>query len=381
MPLSLSSLIGEENEALLAEEYGLNRDEFNDLQLDLQQAVSLRKNSVATITEDDLLQQAALNYLSFLIGCAFGRWDNSFTGSDNISDVYEKLPCQPPAFKISAFNGYIELNGISDIDSDKSLTRKIETITLDNSDEVDRAFSLCGMKDLSFFLSKTSAFFDYHLKQYSQNRRPSPIYWPLQTPSGSYTLWVYYHRLTEQTLYICINDFLEGPKGKLTEITDALNALRNKTARSSAEEKELSRFTDLEAELKDFRDELLRLAKFWKPNLNDGVQITAAPLWKLFQHKQWQKKLKETWDKLEKGDYDWAHLAYNIWPERVLRKCHEDRSLAIAHNVENEFWEEVEIPVIRRGKDSGETKVEWQPKKLNEDALKKIIFQKIAELK
>jgi hypothetical protein len=37
--------------------------------------------------------------------------------------------------------------------------------------------------------------------------------------------------------------------------------------------------------LKDFRDELLRIASFWKPNLNDGVQITAAPLWKLFQHK------------------------------------------------------------------------------------------------
>jgi predicted HTH domain antitoxin len=27
---------------------------------------------------------------------------------------------------------------------------------------------------------------------------------------------------------------------------------------------------------------------------------------------------KETWQKLEKADYDWAHLAYNYWPERVL---------------------------------------------------------------
>ena len=69
--------------------------------------------------------------------------------------------------------------------------------------------------------------------------------------------------------------------------------------------------------------------------LNDGVQITAAPLWKLFQHKPWQKVLKETWGKLEKGDYDWAHLAYSYWPERVKDKCRTDKSLAIAHGLED----------------------------------------------
>ena len=144
---------------------------------------------------------------------------------------------------------------------------------------------------------------------------------------------------------------------------------------------ELSKLTDFENELNDFRDELLRIAKFWKPNLNDGVQITAAPLWKLFQHKPWQKKLKATWEKLEKGDYDWAHLAYSTWPERVLRKCHEDRSLAIAHDVEDDFWEEVEVPIIRRGKKTGKTKLEWRSKKLSEAELEELIRKKIAESK
>ena len=78
---------------------------------------------------------------------------------------------------------------------------------------------------------------------------------------------------------------------------------------------------EIERELRDFHDELLRLAKLpWRPNLNDGVQITAAPLWKLFRLPKWQKTLKETWQKLEKGDYDWAHLA--MWQcgsgDRVL---------------------------------------------------------------
>jgi hypothetical protein len=64
--------------------------------------------------------------------------------------------------------------------------------------------------------------------------------------------------------------------------------VRTKTGRSKQEEKDLERLLDFEQELKNFRDELLRVAKFWKPNLNDGIQITAAPLWKLFQHKPWQ---------------------------------------------------------------------------------------------
>jgi hypothetical protein len=89
------------------------------------------------------------------------------------------------------------------------------------------------------------------------------------------------------------------------------------------------------------------VAKFWKPNLNDGVEITAAPLWKLFQHKPWQKRLKGTWEKLEAGDYDWAHLAYSIWPDRVREKCKTDKSLAIAHDLEA-LYVEPEKPLKKR---------------------------------
>jgi len=90
----------------------------------------------------------------------------------------------------------------------------------------------------------------------------------------------------------------------------------------------------LEMDLKELRDTILKIAKDYAPNHDDGVQITAAPLWPLFQHKPWQKVLKDTWKKLEKGDYDWAHLAMNYWPDRVREKCKTDKSLAIAHGLE-----------------------------------------------
>ena len=70
-----------------------------------------------------------------------------------------------------------------------------------------------------------------------------------------------------------------------------------------------------------------------------GAQITAAPLWPLFRHKPWQKIVKDTWAKLEKGEYDWAHLAMDYWPERVREKCKADKSLAIAHGIEEIYVE------------------------------------------
>ena len=59
----------------------------------------------------------------------------------------------------------------------------------------------------------------------------------------------------------------------------------------------------------------------------------------------------------------------------MLKKCHTDRSLAISHDVEDDFWERVEVPVIRRGKDTGETKLEWHPIKLSETQLQALIRQ------
>jgi len=96
-------------------------------------------------------------------------------------------------------------------------------------------------------------------------------------------------------------------------------------------------------ELRVLLDEVKRVAPLWNPNLDDGVVINFAPLWRLVpHHKPWQKELKTTWEALCAGDYDWAHLAMHLWPERVVPKCATDRSLAIAHGFEDAFWVEDE---------------------------------------
>lgn len=318
-------------------------------------------------------QEFAESIISFAVGCLFGRWSATKEIDENL---LTEDPFANPGFTCPALQETvdkcvlaIEENSLSALISDWF-----------NKDAAWEANLLSDIQHRSIqdYIDRVGGFFSDHLNKYTKSKRIFPIYWPLQTPSGSYTLWVYYHRLNEQTLYTCVNDFVEP---KLAQVEQDLNGLRSKTARSSQEEKELEKLSDLASELRDFRDELLRLAKFWKPNLNDGVQITAAPLWKLFQHKAWQKKLKETWESLEKGDYDWAHLACSIWPERVLRKCHQDRSLAIAHDVEDHFWHEVEVPVKRGKKLTAETKLEWQPKDLSDAELSALVKQLAAEVK
>lgn len=88
--------------------------------------------------------------------------------------------------------------------------------------------------------------------------------------------------------------------------------------------------------------------------MNDGVILNFAPLWRLVpQHKSWQKECKSCWDKLVAGDYDWAHLALYLWPERVVPKCAEDRSVAIASDLEDVFWVEEDGKWKRRDVEAG----------------------------
>jgi hypothetical protein len=188
-------------------------------------------------------------------------------------------------------------------------------------------------------------FFLLHLRQYSKSRRKAPIYWPLSTPSGGYTLWLYYPAVTDQTLYTAANDFV-GPK--LEETSGLLAGLRNGPNRSEDEERRLDQLEGLQIELRELQNELLRLAPTWKPNHDDGVQIIAAPLWRLFQHRPWQIALKETWERLEKGDYDWSHLAMCYWPARVREKCRTDKSLAVAQDLEDLYEQPPEKPAARR---------------------------------
>lgn len=266
--------------------------------------------------------------LSWAVGVAFGRFDWRLATGEREAppepDPFDPLPTKSPSMLPDGAAPFHDHSGIlvDDQGHPHDLARLVEEVLARVHADVPG--------DVRQWLQRD--FFSLHLKLYSKSRRKAPIYWPLSTGSGSYTLWLYYPNLTGQTLYTVVNDFVEP---KLKQVSHDTATLRDKgAARSREDEKALEALQLLELELIDLRDTLLQIAPTYRPNHDDGVQITAAPLWQLFRHKPWQKILQETWSKLKKGDYDWAHSAMAYWPERVRQKCRTDKSLAIAHDLE-----------------------------------------------
>ncbi len=291
----------------------------------------------------------ATGLLSWAVGVAFSRFDWRLAAGERTAppepDPFDPLPAKNPGMLPDGAEPFHTHLGIlvDDPGHKHDLAHLIE--------EVLARVDAPAPADVRRWLQRE--FFPFHLQNYSKSRRKAPIYWPLSTASGAYTLWVYYPSLTSQTLYTAVNDFLEGPTGKLKQVEQEAAALRAKAARSRDEDRKLEALQDLETELVELRETLLRIAPTYHPNHDDGVQITAAPLWPLFLHKPWQKILKDTWAKLEKGDYDWAHLAMSYWPDRVREKCKTDKSLAIAHDLEHLYVEPEQKAAKPRGRKKG----------------------------
>lgn len=315
---------------------------------DRQSALAANEAEIGVDEESDeveiIEESSPLDELiSWSVGVAFGRFDWRLATGERAAppepEPFDPLPAKSPGMLPDGAAPYHRHAGI--LVDDPGHKHDLPRLMADVLETVDAQVD----EDLRRRLRRD--FFKYHLQQYSKSRRKAPIYWPLATASGNYTLWLYYPDLTDQTLFTAVNDFVEP---KLKQVDSELGNLRLAGAsRSRADEKRLEELSEFRDELADLRDTLLKVAPGYKPNHDDGVQITAAPLWLLFRHNPWQKVLKETWEKLKQGDYDWAHLAMAYWPDRVRERCVTDKSLAIAHDLEHLY---VEPEPARGGKNT-----------------------------
>jgi len=157
---------------------------------------------------------------------------------------------------------------------------------------------------------------------------------------ASYSVWLYIHAFNKDTLFRVQNEYMAP---KLRDERQQLDRLRAEagTTPSAAQSRAVEVQTTFVDELSSMLEEARRVASLWDPDLDDGVILNFAPLWRLVpQNRVWQKECRTAWEALVKGDYDWAHIAMRLWPERVIPKCAKDRSLAIAHHLDDVFWVE-----------------------------------------
>ena len=329
-------------------------------------AVSINEN-----TERDLVEAL----LSYLVGVVFGRWDVSTglaargpiariqpkpramycprgqlqneQGMPLARDDVQRMkregrwhyPLEVPWDGILVDDAGFNLPQPHRDDIVRRIRGVFDLLWKERAHEIEQeACEILGVSDLRDVFRRPAGFFQQHLKQYSKSQRKAPIYWPLSTSSGSYTIWIYYHRLNGQTLYTAVNQYIDP---KIGDVERGITRLEEEL--ESASGRDMARVTDrlnealtFRSELREFREELLRVAALpYQPNLNDGVLINAAPFHKLFRLRSWAKDTEECWNSLAKGQYEWAHLAYTIWPDRVREVCRQDRSIAIAHGLQD----------------------------------------------
>ena len=172
-------------------------------------------------------------------------------------------------------------------------------------------------------------FSKWHVKWYQKR----PVYWLLQSPRKLYGVYLFHERITKDTLFVVQRKYLDA-KIALTRQTLAEKRASAAGTGSARERRAFNKEADeaekLLADLEEFAKRLKAITdRGYDPDINDGVILNLAPLWEVLP--AWNKEPQKYWEGLQRGDYDWAHLAMKHWPERVKAKCRTDKSLAIAH--------------------------------------------------
>jgi hypothetical protein len=196
----------------------------------------------------------------------------------------------------------------------------------------DRVIEAGAGGELGKFLEK-DFFTGWHLKWY----RKRPVYWPLQSARRGYGFVLFHERVHRDTLYVLQRDYLDhklnGVRLGIGDLQGQLPRLGG-TARKQAE-RQLDRANQLLEELDEFAKTTARIVRQgYEPGedwIDDGVILRLAPLWELLP--LWKSEPSKHWQRLERGDFDWSHIAMSYWPDRVREKCRADKSLAIAHRV------------------------------------------------
>ena len=207
---------------------------------------------------------------------------------------------------------------------------------------------LIGCRNLQSYFESPTGFFDYHFKRYTKSRRKAPIYWPLSSEDGSYTYWVYYPKLDQNTLHTLIM--------MLRQENERLNSAIAATTDKAQE----TLLRGKQQQVEGMMDEINAVINAgYKPNHDDGVPVTSCPLVKLIAHRGWQKECADNWEKLQKGEYDWSHLAMSMFPARVTQKAKKDWCLALTHGLEHICENKPKEKKARKKKEDKQQKLDF----------------------
>jgi hypothetical protein len=297
--------------------------------------VARRRRELAVLPPD-YLRQAASGIVSFCFGLAIGRWSCA-SWNEVWEEFIEKDPFAldlhtSPAMAIHAGNTHGEFGDVKplivdDPASDLDVIRLMDVVfdRIWGPAAVTIVGELCeilGIKELREYFRKPAkgGFWEDHVTRYSKSRRQAPIYWLLQSPKRNYALWLYYHRLDKDLLFKALVTHV-GPKiqhenNRFDEMRKQKQIAADSGKGAKKIDKEIERQEDLISELREFEDNLRRVANFhFEPDLNDGVVLNIAPLHELVP---W-KEAGSYWGELLEGSYEWSSIGKQLRQKGMVK--------------------------------------------------------------
>jgi type II restriction/modification system DNA methylase subunit YeeA len=220
----------EENNRIFIDAHGL-QDELapkvplEEITLTCNPAYRYGGGKPAAELEELLLADTIREFVSYAVGCMFGRYSLDAPGlvlanqAEGLEDYRAKVPT--PTFEPDADNVIPVLDGDWFADDIAARFRRFLRVTFgeehfqENLAFVEEALG----KDIRRYFTRD--FFNDHVKRYKKR----PIYWLFSSPKGTFNALIYMHRYRSDTVSVVLNDYLREFRSKLEAYRRAQEAL------------------------------------------------------------------------------------------------------------------------------------------------------------
>ncbi|MBV6422082.1 MAG: hypothetical protein DAHOPDDO_03371 [Ignavibacteriaceae bacterium] len=240
--------------------------------------------------------ELAVRWISYAVGILMGRfnYEGIEADDDGICVLDEGHSDDLPKNVYQALE--ILLN-------EKEAKEVIETINegpTDNPIDVLRKFL-----NREFFIT-------WHIPMYKKR----PVYWLLQSSKKNYGFYLYNLKFNNTSLYQMVEKYI-NPKIQLEKNSYQSLFTQRDIVTDSKEKRRienlLSRSEELVAELEEFKKNVQEVIDLkFQPDIDDGVILNMAPLYKLIPWKEPEKFYKE----LQKGNYEWSTVSKQLFQKK-----------------------------------------------------------------
>ena len=273
----------EENNRIFIEAYGL-QDELTpevpieEITLTCNPAYRYGIRFSEEEREKRLLADTMAEFLSYAVGCMFGRYSLNKPGlvlanqGETLADYLAQVPA--PSFMPDEDNVIPILDADWFTDDITERFREFLRLTFgpehfqENLEFIEQAL---GKPVRKYFLKD---FYKDHVQRYKKR----PIYWLFSSPKGSFNALIYMHRYRPDTVSVILNEYLREFVTKLGARIQQLEQIEASASTSARDKtaalKEIKQLRDTLAELEDWeRKVLLPLAtERIAIDLDDGVK-------------------------------------------------------------------------------------------------------------